>query len=89
MKPTITETHVRTVKTVISKKELEALILNAVLDAAGFGLGTEGLTWKVTFEDETEGSPPYRVGTKARVEVIQDLTQIPKTQAPTEAQNDT
>jgi hypothetical protein len=81
-KPTITETHTRTVRMTISKDELEKLILNYVLDAARFGQGTEGLSWKIIFQDEMRGSPEYRVGTKAVIEVNQDMNQLPKGQTP-------
>lgn len=72
--PKITETHILTAVAIFSQKEIETILGNIVADAAGFPKGTEGMTLTMRFEDETAGSPPYRTGQKARVEIELDLT---------------
>ena len=77
-KPMIKETHTRTVVVTFSAIELQTMLLNAVCDIADFPPGNEGISWKITFPDETAGSPPYKTGTQARVEITLDLTQLPR-----------
>ena len=68
----ITETHERTIVRTFGRHELSSLLEAAVLTECA---GHEGLKRKVEvrFEDETEGSPAYRVGTKATVTIKVDL----------------
>ncbi|MHB8285266.1 MAG: hypothetical protein ACYDD1_11375 [Caulobacteraceae bacterium] len=67
--------HERHVFRRFSCTELEALVADVVLREAQIGSHV-GLKVKVSFEDETQGSPAYKVGTKAVVEVVQDLAQV-------------
>jgi hypothetical protein len=71
------ETHERRITTVIPSKELEKLVAEAVAARTSVRLKSQGASFKVWFEEETEGSPPYRIGTKARVEITVDLRDQP------------
>lgn len=84
----ITETHTKTAVMNFSSEKLRDILANIVCDEAGFPLGTEGMTVTIRFEDETKGSPPYRVGTCARVEVVLDLTQLKESRSATPSQQE-
>lgn len=74
--PKVTTIHQRTISGFIDHDELVRLAGKFLLESAGErpGLLTRrGVTLKVRFEDKTEGSPPYRVGTRAFVEITQDM----------------
>lgn len=73
-KARITEKHERTIVRTFGRHELSSLLEGAALAECP---GHDGLTRKVEvqFEDETEGSPAYRVGTKATVKITIDLTE--------------
>jgi hypothetical protein len=73
----VRETHEQRISTVISSKELEKLVAEVVAARASVRLKSQGVSFKVSFEKETEGSPPYRTGTKARVEITVDLRDQP------------
>lgn len=70
----ITETHQRTIRRSFGRHELPSLLEGAVLTECP---GHEGRSRKVEirFEDETEGSPAYKVGTKATVTITIDLAE--------------
>ena len=74
----LTETHTKTAVMHFSHDRLRDILANIVCDKAGFPLGTEGMMVTIRFEDEAKGSPAYKVGTCARVEVVLDLTQLPE-----------
>jgi hypothetical protein len=73
------ETHEQRITAIIQSKELEKLVAEAVAARGGVRLKPQGVSFKVWFEAETEGSPPYRIGTKARVEITVDLNYQPVT----------
>lgn len=75
-KPTITETHTRKAVATFSQADIQMILGKIVAEAAGIPLGTNGLTLTMRFEDETAGSPPYRTGHRARVEIEVDLRKI-------------
>lgn len=75
-KPIIKETHVRTCRVVIERKDLEKLVKDHAMALAGFL--PFATTAKVSFPDATEGSPPYRVGTYCTVDLEEDQMQIPR-----------
>jgi hypothetical protein len=83
MKVDKAESHVRTCTMVFDHRELERVVAEFVAEEAGVRLGAPGVSTKVSFEDATEGSPPYRVGTRARVVITQDM--LPQTNAVEEA----
>lgn len=56
----------------LNSQELYAVILEHVAKRANVTLGRRGVTTKIVFEDETEGSPPYKDGTKAKVSITVD-----------------
>lgn len=72
-----TETHVRKHQAFVPAAELERIIADAICKKLARGpdspLGP-GVSFKVLFEDETAGSPPYKIGTKATVTITEDLT---------------
>lgn len=70
-----TETHVRTHVASLGYAELERLVADAVAQRVrrGFQIGHPGVAFKVDFQEATEGSPPYRVGTRATVTITEDL----------------
>lgn len=69
----IEETHKRTVSAYFDRRALARLVAQSVASEASIDLDDKTVTFKVTFEDEKEGSPSYVVGTKARVEIVVDL----------------
>ncbi|MCX5496448.1 hypothetical protein OSH11_17205 [Kaistia dalseonensis] len=71
--PQSTETvvHERRVRVRFDRRELELLIAEAAAREAGI-LVTD-VVCKVTFEDATEGSPAYRVGVRAVVDIVEKL----------------
>lgn len=76
IKAITTEAHQRLHRVLIDHKDLEAIVAKAAADHVEFckpKIGSRGVTFKVTFEDATEGSPAYRVGTKAIVIITEDL----------------
>lgn len=72
-----TETHTRQHRATIDHKELERLVAEAVAQKIGGhqrpSIGRAGVTFDVRFEEATEGSPAYKVGTKAVVVITEDL----------------
>lgn len=72
-----TETHTRQHRAIIEYKELERLVADAVAQKISGhrrpSIGRPGVTFDVRFEDAMEGSPQYKVGTKAVVVITEDL----------------
>lgn len=69
----ITETHERKITRTLTSAELTSLLGDAVLrDVEGHDYGLPSKA-DVRFEDETAGSPAYRIGTKATVTITVDL----------------
>lgn len=79
MKIDSTTTNTRTHKVQLDRKQLAQIVASAVAEEiAGRGGGERmlkrrGVSYSVAFEDETEGSPHYKIGTKAVVRIIEDL----------------
>lgn len=72
------EVHERRHRRIFDKRELESVISNFVHhEIADQNLTGEvkAVEYKLTFEDQTEGSPSYKVGTKCIVDVIEVLAQ--------------
>jgi hypothetical protein len=69
----IEETHRRSLVARIGSKELARMIAAYVAAGSAIDLDSASTSYKVVFEDETEGSPAYKVGTKARIEIVVDL----------------
>jgi hypothetical protein len=70
------EVHERRHRRIFDRHELESIITNWVHhEIADMNLAGEvkAVDFKLTFEDETEGSPGYKVGTKCIVDVIEKL----------------
>ncbi|MGE7416732.1 hypothetical protein [Methylobacterium tarhaniae] len=66
----------------IDRHELERVVREHAFRQVGYDPGAKNLTVKVKCEDATEGSPSYKVGTKARVEITEALLVDP---SPSEA----
>lgn len=75
--------HERQVQYFIDRHELERVVREHALRQVGYDPEAKNLTVKVKFEDETQGSPSYKVGTKARVEIVEAL--LPDPQVPVSA----
>lgn len=67
-----TEVHQRTHRRTLDKSELERVLVDYL--SREVGVLSSLLSVKVTFDDETQGSPAYTVGTKATVVLVEDLT---------------
>lgn len=75
------EVHERRHRRIFDRRELESIIINFVHhEIADQHLSGElkSVDYKLTFEDQTEGSPSYKVGTKCIVDVIEVLDQPEK-----------
>lgn len=78
--PKSVTTHINERKHVIhlDHKEVELAIAFAAADYAGqyraINLKAPGVSYAVKFEDVTEGGPAYKVGTKAIVTIVEDLS---------------
>lgn len=69
------EVHTRTRSVRFGASELRSLLAAHVAELCGdVRITWPGVTYKVDFEDETEGSPSYKTGTKCVVTIIEDLT---------------
>lgn len=78
IKATTDEKHEIKHRILIGHKDLEKLVAQAAIGHLDVSkrkpkIGAVGVTYKVVFEEATEGSPPYRVGTSAIVEIIEDM----------------
>lgn len=69
--------HERRVRRILDRRELESIIGHIVhheiRDEFGPDHDVEAVDYKLTFEDETEGSPAYKVGTRCIVDVVERL----------------
>lgn len=75
MKIQITEVHERNYRRLFGRHELQRLLVEAIareLDIPVSDLETAKV--EVDYEDETEGSPSYKVGTRARVHITRKLS---------------
>ena len=72
----ITEKHVRECRIIIGRHKLARLIEDHVLAATGFSRDASKL--EIVFDDEMEGSPGYRVGTRCVVKLVEDQMLLPK-----------
>ena len=73
------EVHERRHRRILNRHELESIISNMVhheiRDEHGSDDDVVAVDYKLTFEDETEGSPGYKVGTRCIVDVVEVLKQ--------------
>lgn len=73
------EVHERRVRRIFDRHELESIISHVVhheiRDEVGPDDDVVAVDYQLTFEDETEGSPSYKVGTRCIVDVIEALAQ--------------
>lgn len=71
------EVHERRVRRIFDRHELESILGHVVhheiRDEFGPDNDVDAADYKLKFEDETEGSPPYRVGTRCIVDVVERL----------------
>lgn len=72
------EVHERRVRRIFNRHELESVLGNIVhheiRDEFGPDTDVGAVDYKLTFEDETEGSPSYKVGTRCIVDVVERLS---------------
>lgn len=71
----ITNTHVheRRVLCLLDRHELTRLVKDYAARQAGLDPEAKNLTFKVSFPDASEGSPSNKVGTEAKVEIVEAL----------------
>lgn len=69
---TTEEKHIRSQYVNLNRHQLRDIIL-AGLRQQGMDFKTNEAAVTIDFSDETEGSPPYKVGTRARVSIVEDL----------------
>lgn len=67
-------THERRWKTYVDRHQLERIILDAVAADIGLTPDARVSSAKVDIRAATEGSPPYRVGYCAHVEIVTPLS---------------
>lgn len=72
--------HQKEIFAFIDRKDLEYIIASYVANQLRpkVNLEEHGTTYEITFEDATEGSPAYRVGSKAKIKIIQDFEAPPE-----------
>lgn len=75
-KPVITEHHVRTCRVILDKTTLERIVTEWAMSQVGFAKFATKI--EVRFEDECNGSPPYKVGTRCKVDLTEDQMLLPK-----------
>ncbi len=70
-----TTIHQKEIFAFIDRKDLEYIIASYITNQMQpkVNLEEHGTTYEVTFEDATEGSPAYRVGSKAKIKIIQNF----------------
>lgn len=67
--------HVKTLKSTLRTKDIESLIMQAV-GANEFTINNPAVKYEIRWEDETEGSPPYKIGVKAHVTITKDMNYV-------------
>lgn len=72
MKGDIHEVHERRCRVVIPKADLYRLVQDAALEFTKFDPALTHAS--ITFEDETEGSPSYKTGTRCVVQLTEKLS---------------
>jgi len=77
--PEFTETHERRATVLFDHKTLDRMIRAEALRLCGMA-ESDAVTVSIKIEDETTGSPAYRIGTKARVTVVEDQMRLPRAQ---------
>lgn len=75
--PVIKLTHTKSATLMVGSKDLAALLRAFALKACDMQ-DSAALEVTVEFLVETEGSPPYTTGTKARITVTEDQTKLPQ-----------
>lgn len=72
------EVHERRVRRIFNRHELESvlghIVHHEIRDEFGPDVDVVAVDYKLTFEDETEGSPSYKVGTRCIVDVTERLS---------------
>lgn len=68
-----TEVHERRHRVRLDRHELSRLVGSSMCASLGISPTRAGVTINVSFEDAREGSPEFKVGTKATVEIVEDL----------------
>lgn len=73
MKFNATEVHERRHRVLLDRHQLQGVVTEAVCKEIGVSPKRAGVTVTIKFEDATEGSPSYKVGTKAVIDVVEDM----------------
>lgn len=73
--PVVIETHTRTARVLFPKRDLEKLLREIALARCGIS-DSDAVDVKIRFEDETAGSPPYKIGVSVTVDVVEDQLKL-------------
>lgn len=76
-KPIIHETHERRSLVTFDKSDLYHMLRIAACQECGIP-DSDAVRVDIRFEDETAGSPPYKVGTRAIITVTEDQLMLPR-----------
>ena len=69
-------THIKTRKTFLRTKDIEKLIIKEMLlENEKWKIG-KAITYKIEWQDETEGSPPYKIGVQCSVIITENMNYV-------------
>lgn len=74
-RPKIIETHTRSARIAIAQRDLIRLVRAEAIARCGI-TDSDAVEVSIRFEDETAGSPPYKVGTRAIADVVEDQMKL-------------
>ncbi len=66
--------HVKTLKSHLRTKDIQALILQAMGNE--FTINNPAVKAEFRWEDETAGSPPYKIGVQCHVTLTKDMNYV-------------
>lgn len=76
-RPKIIEKHTRSARVIIGHRDLIGLARAEACKRCGI-TDSEAVEVEIMFDDETAGSPPYKVGTRVIVDVVEDQMRLPR-----------
>lgn len=79
-KPEIKTIHIRKAHVLIDKEAMRKLVKEHAIAQVGFY--PEATEFEIKFQDATEGSPAYRVGTECVVVMTEDQTKLSQAEDP-------
>jgi len=70
----VNESHTKTMTAHLRTKDIEKLILEKITNE--FTTSNPAVECKFNWEDETEGSPAYKIGVQCHVTIIKNLNYV-------------